>query len=67
MVAEIVGIDAVYGVKTSSRIDPVIRKNPPVYQTPDGGWTVLESEAEQEVKKGSQRQSRRSTGRNSQS
>jgi len=53
MVAEIVGIDAVYGVKTSSRIDPVIRKNPPVYQTPDGGWTVLESEAEQEVKKGS--------------
>lgn len=45
MVCEIVGINAVYGVRTSSRIDPVINKNPPLYATPNGGWTVLESEA----------------------
>lgn len=45
IVSEIVGIDAVYGVKTSSRIDPVIRKNPPLYETADGNWTALASEA----------------------
>lgn len=45
MVSEIVGINAVYGVRTSSRIDPIINKNPPLYATPSGGWTVLESEA----------------------
>jgi CRISPR-associated protein Csb1 len=45
MVSEIVGINAVYGVRTSSRIDPIINKNPILYSTPSGGWTVLESEA----------------------
>ncbi|MEX0776839.1 MAG: type I-U CRISPR-associated RAMP protein Csb1/Cas7u [Phycisphaeraceae bacterium] len=48
MVSEIVGIDAVYGVKTSSRIDPAIHKNPRLYEAKSGGWTALESEAVQE-------------------
>ena len=51
MVAEIVGIDAVYGVKTSSRIDPVnSAQGRSALRTSDGGW--LES-TEQEAKKGS--------------
>jgi CRISPR-associated protein Csb1 len=45
MVSEIVGIDAVYGRRTASRVDPMIRKNPPLYETESGNWTVLESEA----------------------
>lgn len=45
MVSEIVGIDAVPGVRSSSRIDPVIRKNPPLYEKEDGNWTLEESEA----------------------
>ncbi len=47
IVSEIVGIDAVYGVKTSSRIDPLgIQLNAgPVYLAADGGWSLDESEA----------------------
>ena len=45
MVSEIVGIDAVHGVKTSSRIDPVIHKNPELFVTESGDWTALEIEA----------------------
>lgn len=45
IVGEVVGIDAVYGIRTASRVDPVIRKNPPLYETVTGDWTVLESEA----------------------
>ena len=50
MVSEIVGIGAVYGVKTSSRIDPlgIQLKAGPLYQAKDGGWTLDESEAKQE-------------------
>jgi CRISPR-associated protein Csb1 len=50
IVAEVVGIDAVYGVKTSSRIDPLgIRKDAgPVYVRPDGDWTLDESLAKKE-------------------
>ncbi len=53
MVSEIVGIDAVYGVKTSSRIDPlgIQLKAGPLYQAKGGGWTLDESEAMQEKKK----------------
>ncbi len=52
MVSEIVGIDAVYGVKTSSRIDPLqIEKNAgPLYRTADGGWTLNPAEALDELK-----------------
>ncbi len=41
MVGEIVGIDAVYGVKTSSRIDPLqIRSGIGIYEDADGNWTL---------------------------
>ncbi len=54
MVSEIVGIDAVYGVKTSSRIDPLgIQKNAgPLYRTANGGWTLNPDEALDELAKG---------------
>ena len=43
MVGEIVGIDAVYGVKTSSRIDPLqIRAAVKVSKT-DSGWLIAEN------------------------
>ena len=45
MVSEIVGINAVYGVRTAIRVDPVVRKNPPLYETQSGTWTALEKEA----------------------
>jgi CRISPR-associated protein Csb1 len=51
MVAEIVGVDAVYGVKTSSRIDPLAiqLKAGPLYARADGvGWTLDESQARKE-------------------
>lgn len=47
MVSEIVGIDAVAGVKSSSRIDPAeITKNAgPVFRTPSGDWTLNSEDA----------------------
>lgn len=53
MVSELVGIDAVYGVKTSSRIDPlgIQKKAGPLYQAMDGGWTLDESNAKKEKNK----------------
>jgi len=50
IVSEIVGIDAVFGVKTSSRIDPIISKNPTLYETESGEFTALEAEAVREGK-----------------
>lgn len=49
MVSEIVGIDAVYGVKTSSRIDPlgIQLKAGPLYAA-DSGWTLDKSKAKKE-------------------
>ena len=42
LVSEIIGYDAVAGVKTSSRIDPasIERSAGPVYRTTDGEWTL---------------------------
>lgn len=42
MTSEIVGIGAVMGVKTSSRIDPlqIIKSAGPVYKLEDGDWTL---------------------------
>ena len=42
LVSEIVGYDAVPGVKTASRIDPaaIERDAGPVFRTADGGWTL---------------------------
>ncbi|QDT36039.1 type I-G CRISPR-associated RAMP protein Csb1/Cas7g [Stratiformator vulcanicus] len=51
IVSEIVGIDATHGVRTASRVDPIVRKNPELYQAEDGGWTVLEPEAAKDSKK----------------
>lgn len=52
MVSEIVGINAVLGVKTSSRIDPLaIRAGVTIYEGKDGTWTMDPSEARQEKKK----------------
>ena len=54
LVSEIVGIDAVAGVKTASRIDPagIERKAGPVFKKAgEDDWTVDESEAEHEGKK----------------
>ena len=47
MVGEIVGIDAVFGVKTHSRIDPlgIVKDAGPLFRTPDGGWTLCREEA----------------------
>lgn len=48
MVSEIVGIDAVAGVKSSSRIDPaqITLAACTVYRSKDGGWTLAETEAQ---------------------
>ncbi len=45
LTSEIVGIDAEKGVHVSSRIDPLIHKNPKIYKTPDGSWTLDEAQA----------------------
>lgn len=47
MVSEVVGIGAEFGVKTASRIDPIITttKGIVLYRTPDGRWTLDESKA----------------------
>ncbi len=53
MVSEIVGIGAVYGVKTSSRIDPlgIQLKAGPLFAAKKGGWTLDEVEAKREKNK----------------
>jgi CRISPR-associated protein Csb1 len=60
MVSEIVGIDAVFGVKTKSRIDPLrIERNAgPLYRRSDGAWTLDAAEAIDELDK-----SKKPTGR----
>jgi CRISPR-associated protein Csb1 len=47
MVSEIVGINAVAGIKTSSRIDPlqIVKNAGPLFRTPDGGWTLDQQSA----------------------
>ncbi|MCX7702201.1 MAG: type I-U CRISPR-associated RAMP protein Csb1/Cas7u [Gemmataceae bacterium] len=47
MVSEIVGINAVRGCKTSSRIDPlgIQLQAGPLYRTAEGGWTLDEGAA----------------------
>lgn len=56
LVSEIVGYDAVPGVRSSSRIDPLgIEKSAAtLYEAEDGSWTLRESEAVK-VKNGAQR------------
>lgn len=54
LVSEIVGVGWEPGVKTSSRIDPaqIVLKAGPIYQAVDGGWTLDESKAKKDGKKG---------------
>lgn len=54
MVSEIVGINAVKGCKSSSRLDPLaIQKDAgPLYRRPDGGFTTDPSQALDELKEG---------------
>ncbi len=53
IVSEIIGVDAEFGVKTSSRMDPLAiqLKAGPVYEGKDGDWTLDETEARMEKKK----------------
>lgn len=53
LVSEIIGINASYGTKTSSRMDPLaIRKDAAViYETANRGWTLSAEEAVQDKKK----------------
>lgn len=59
LVSEIVGIDAAFGVRTGSRIDPlqVAKQAGPLFRRRDGGWTLNPEDAVQEIEKG------RSTGK----
>lgn len=45
--SEIIGVDVHYGVKTESRIDPIIMGGgeTEIYETANGGWTVDPAEA----------------------
>jgi CRISPR-associated protein Csb1 len=45
-----VGINAKKGVKTASRIDPIIHTNPKIYKTRDGDWTAHTENAEKDEK-----------------
>lgn len=50
VVSEIVGVNAEAGVRTRSRIDPLVLSNPELYQTPDGGWTIFPDQAAKDDK-----------------
>ncbi len=54
LVSEIVGIEAAYGVRTGSRIDPlqIAKQAGPLFRRPDGGWTLNTAEAVKEIDKG---------------
>jgi CRISPR-associated protein Csb1 len=50
LVSEVVGVGASFGVKTSSRIDPLITKTEGIvlYKTPGGSWTLKPDEAKKD-------------------
>lgn len=56
MVSEVVGINASFGVKTVSRIDPIITNTGAktgeivLYQSKEGGWTLDKAEAKEKNK-----------------
>jgi CRISPR-associated protein Csb1 len=47
-VGEDVGYNAEKGVRTSSRIDPILRKNPSIFKNSSGDWTADNDEAEKD-------------------
>jgi CRISPR-associated protein Csb1 len=54
LVSEIVGINANFGKRTGSRIDPlgIVRSAGPLYSRGDGGWTLEPSNAVDELENG---------------
>jgi CRISPR-associated protein Csb1 len=54
MVSEVVGVGASFGIKTASRIDPLIAKTQGIvlYEKADGTWTLKEDEARKDPKTG---------------
>lgn len=52
MVSEVVGVGATFGLRTASRIDPLITKTEgiEVFKAKDGGWTLDSSAAETDDK-----------------
>jgi len=50
LVSEIVGIEAVFGVRTSSRIDPLGIQICQIYEDKEGNWTADESKARRDPK-----------------
>jgi CRISPR-associated protein Csb1 len=52
LVSEIIGVGAVYGVRTASRIDPLGISRIEIFETANGDWTAIKDEAKKEkVKK----------------
>jgi CRISPR-associated protein Csb1 len=47
IVSEIVGMDAVFGVRTGSRLDPLAIEKGEIYEGPEGDWVVHTDEARQ--------------------
>ncbi len=47
LVSEVIGVGASFGIRTASRIDPLISKTKDIvlYEDPNGEWTLNESEA----------------------
>lgn len=54
IVSETVGIGASFGVKTASRIDPIVAKTKGIvfFEGSDGTWTLREDEAKKDLKTG---------------
>src|SRR5206468_3882456 len=49
IVSEIVGVDAVFGVRTASRLDPLAIEKGEIYEGPEGDWVVHKDEARKET------------------
>jgi CRISPR-associated protein Csb1 len=51
IVSEIVGMDAVFGVRTGSRLDPLAIEKGEIYEGPEGDWVVHPEQARKETVK----------------
>jgi CRISPR-associated protein Csb1 len=48
IVSEIVGVDAAFGIRTASRLDPLSIERGEIYEGPEGDWVVHKDEARRE-------------------
>src|SRR5207253_3202927 len=48
IVSEIIGVNAVYGIRTGSRLDPLAIEKGVIYEGEGGDWVVNQDEAKQE-------------------